>query len=101
MGKILLMLAAMSVLILSARLTYIRPEPSLAVHSPSVNAAIGNLSRGLEGVSGISSPQATEALLPGAERSDRPAAALLVYLAVILVGSVFGIAMTRRIPREL
>jgi hypothetical protein len=101
MGKILLMFAAMSVLILSARLSYVRPEPQADVSRASVGAAIGTLSGGFESMPSLDTQRTADVLLARADQADRPAAALLVYLAVILVGSVFGIAMTRRIPREL
>ena len=99
MGKILLMLAAISVLIFSARFGDPRTEQPVASRSASVGAALSTLSRGFDGVSSLNGQQAGDTLL--ADQGDGPAAALLVYLAVILVGSVFGVAMTRRIPREL
>ena len=98
MGKILLVLAAISVLIFSAQVGDVRSPQPVASHSASVGAAIGNLSRSFDGVSGLTRQPAKDTLL--SDQGDGPAVALLVYLALILVGSVFGVVMTRRIPRE-
>jgi hypothetical protein len=101
MGKILLMLVAMSVLILSAPLTYAHSDRATAPRTPSVGTAINNLSRSFDGVSGLASQPSAGVLLPSADTDKRPAAALLVYLSAVLVGSIFGVVLIRRIPREL
>jgi hypothetical protein len=101
MLKILLVLAAIGALVLSARLTYARPDRAFARQGQAVGLAMSDISRELNLVPGLSADQAQRPLLASAGESDRPAAALLVYLAFILISSVVGVALTRRVQRQL
>jgi hypothetical protein len=101
MLKILLVLAAVGVLVFSARMSGVHHDQVFIGQGTAAGLTMSDLSRELKLVPGLTTPQAERSLLAGAGENDGPAAALVVYMACILVGSVVGVALTRRIQREL
>lgn len=117
MFKVILILAAIALLALSAELSRARSDP-LSLESDQV-ADLG-FTGGEEGAGStglaILAPagRALDAAVPPAERlpqaatarpaggeDNRPATALLLYGALIVIGSVVGVGLARRVQREL
>jgi hypothetical protein len=101
MLKILLVLAAVGALVFSARISSAHHDQAFVGQGTPARLTMSDLSRELKLVPGLTTGQSGGALLAGAGENDRPAAALVVYLAFILIGSVVGVALTRRVQREL
>ena len=96
MTRFALALAAIVILALSAGLTRGQPQATPLSASATSAAASQNNSNSFQA---DLLPIKRTAILPTAQRSSNeelPAPALLVYLALILVGSVGSVALARR-----
>jgi hypothetical protein len=117
MFKVILILAAIALLALSAELSRARSGP-LSLESNQVadlGFTGGEEGAGSTGLAILAPPgRALDAAVPPAERlsqaataqpaggeDNRPATALLLYGALIVIGSVVGVGLARRVQREL
>jgi len=117
MFKVIVILAAIALLVLSAELSRARSDP-LSLESDQVADLAftgGEEGAGSTGLAILAPPgRALDAAVPSAERlsqattarpsggeDNRPATALLLYGAFIVIGSVVGVGLARRIQREL
>ena len=102
MYKIILLLAAILLLVLSAGLTSARPDHMLAPGDS--NAGLAMLAAPVdssEPVGRTATGLSAGSPLQRADKADGPAPALLVYIAFIVLGSCLGIGMVRRHQRGL
>jgi hypothetical protein len=110
MYKVIIVFAAIGILAFSASQTYARPDQARTDRDQALESAApyrhqivaGGKFTGPVGVpEPTAEPEQRLLLSSGDSERDRPAAALLVYLACILVGSAVGVGLVRRNQREL
>jgi hypothetical protein len=102
MYKIILILAAILLLVLSAGLTPARPDHVLAPGDAKAGLAMLAVPVGSsEPIGRTATDLSAGSPLQRADKADGPAPALLVYIAFIALGSCLGIGMVRRNQRGL
>ena len=98
MVKMLVMLMVLGVLALSARMTYASPQDARSLFGRNPSSLEQSAPLGYSLAASVAAP----VLQPPRLADDgSPPTALLVYLAFVVIGSIVGVALVRRIQRDV